>query len=277
MRRCSWPLGLALLLASVDAAAAQPIATHQEARRWAQALSVASPYKIGTAALAGQIRYRIAFDGIDGDLPETGEQRVGGTDDTGHELIVCADCGREAAPTPQALAGYTRANAWIESEDPRLRRFATRNDRGDNIDRRMTRLADAVRRHLDAGIDFRHYDSAATAWEKRSGDCTEAALLLAALARARGIPTRVASGLAYSSRFTGRSHLFSPHVWVQAWDGERWRSYDAGLSGFDAGHIAVHVGDGTPADFPRIIALLRGMRIVDAAGVRARTPAPVED
>jgi hypothetical protein len=33
---------------------------------------------------------------------------------------------------------------------------------------------------------------------------------------------------------------------VQAWTGDRWVSYDAGLERFDATHIALATGDGDP-------------------------------
>jgi hypothetical protein len=59
--------------------------------------------------------------------------------------------------------------------------------------------------------------SAREAYDNRSGDCTEFAVLLAAAARARNIPTRLVAGLAYSSRFLGGQHVFGPHMWVQSW------------------------------------------------------------
>ena len=45
---------------------------------------------------------------------------------------------------------------------------------------------------------------------------------------------------------SGVPHVFAPHAWVQAWDGTRWTSYDAALGRFDAGHIALMIGDGDP-------------------------------
>ncbi len=89
---------------------------------------------------------------------------------------------------------------------------------------------------------------------KRSGDCTEFSVLLAALARSRGIPARIAVGFAYSDRFSGKKDVFSPHTWVQAWTGKRWVSYDAGLGEFDATHIAVAIGDGDPLDMQAVAA-----------------------
>ena len=81
------------------------------------------------------------------------------------------------------------------------------------------------------------------------GDCTEHAVLLAALGRARGIATRVVDGIAYVDAYAGGKHVFVPHAWVQAYVDGRWRSFDAALHGFDAGHVALSVGDGDPWRF----------------------------
>ena len=73
-------------------------------------------------------------------------------------------------------------------------------------------------------------------------------MLLAALARARDIPARVAYGLVYADRFSGKKEVFSPHAWVQVWTGDRWQSYDAGVGQFDATHLALSLGNGDPRD-----------------------------
>jgi hypothetical protein len=132
----------------------------------------------------------------------------------------------------------------------------------------MDRLVTAVRERLDGPVDYRYFLDARAAVDARRGDCTEYALLLAALARAEGIPARVVAGIAYGSRFVGRPHVFGPHMWVQAWDGRRWRSFDAGLAGFDAGHIALTLGDGSPESFDGTMQAIARLRIVDAEGLR---------
>jgi hypothetical protein len=99
---------------------------------------------------------------------------------------------------------------------------------------------------MTGGVDYLGYATAVEALQNRSGDCTEFAVLLAAAARARGIPTRVVAGLVYAARFSGKKDVFSPHMWVQAWIDGRWVSFDAGLERFDATHIALVVGDGDP-------------------------------
>ena len=74
-------------------------------------------------------------------------------------------------------------------------------------------------------------------------------MLLAALGRALGIPTRVVDGLAYTDHYAGMNHVFVPHAWAQAYVDGRWQSFDAALHGFDAGHVALAVGDGDPWRF----------------------------
>ena len=82
-------------------------------------------------------------------------------------------------------------------------------------------------------------------WCARAGDCTEAAVLLAALGRAAGIPTRVVSGLVYSrDAYHGIGNVFMPHSWVLAYVDGEWKSFDSALDRFDSTHIALVVGDG---------------------------------
>ena len=77
--------------------------------------------------------------------------------------------------------------------------------------------------------------TAAEVAEFREGDCTEHAVLLAALARARGIPARVAIGLVYQAP----TQSFAYHMWNELWIGDRWLPLDAtlGRGGIGAGHL----------------------------------------
>jgi hypothetical protein len=87
----------------------------------------------------------------------------------------------------------------------------------------------------DYGMGF---GSALEALEKRRGDCTEHAMLLAALCKASGIPARVALGLVATGTGT-----FEYHMWTQVYAGE-WIDADPGLNQFpvDASHIMFFTG-----------------------------------
>jgi hypothetical protein len=98
-----------------------------------------------------------------------------------------------------------------------------------------------------AELDFNGHYSALDTVIRRAGDCTEAAVLLAALGRAAGIPTRVASGVTYSRQaYHGVSNAFMPHSWTLAYVDGRWRSFDLALAEFSSTHIALTIGDGDP-------------------------------
>jgi transglutaminase-like putative cysteine protease len=251
-----------------------PVLTPAQVREWLELLHVPSPVRMSAAARASEIEYRLALRPARAyPWPATGEQRVR-VDGDAVVLNICATCGDEAAPDAATLARYLAPNAYVQSDDRRIRAFARRSVRGSTPDARMHTLAEAVRAHMTGPISFTAYGDAITALEQRSGDCTEYALLLAASGRAVGIPTRVVYGIAYASRFTGRPHVFAPHVWVQAWNGTRWVSADAGLGTFGAGHIAMAVGDGTPTRSRAVNEAIRDLEVLSATGVVRTSATP---
>lgn len=95
------------------------------------------------------------------------------------------------------------------------------------------------------------YASAAEVAASRMGDCSEHAVLTAALCRAVGIPARVVCGLVYADEFAGRRNIFGGHAWTEAYVGSVWVGLDATRApdGFDAGHITLATGDGEPSEF----------------------------
>ena len=96
------------------------------------------------------------------------------------------------------------------------------------------------------------YASAAEVAASRQGDCTEFAVLTAAMCRAVGIPAQVVAGVAYVDDFLGQQG-FGGHAWTQAYIGDKWIGLDAsfrggGRGGYDAGHIVLAAGNGEPGD-----------------------------
>ncbi len=263
-----------LLLGILEPTLAVPAAEQSEAERAAArvvALSLASPYKIPAIAILGHIRYRFTLpNGVDWQFPETGEQHVSvqGNEAT---LDICQTCGKEAMPTLEALEAAKAFNAYVDNS-PAIHRLIRAQQH--NQDRIMKALVLAVRERMNGAIDFVGYASASQAYAQRSGDCTEVAVLLAAAARSRGIPARVVYGWVYSSRFSGMKHHFSPHMWVQAWNGERWVSYDAGVGMFDAGHIALGLGNGTPEEYQVAVQAQARLKLVTLVGVAAKPNQP---
>ncbi|MEA3040638.1 MAG: hypothetical protein QOC65_127, partial [Sphingomonadales bacterium] len=227
---------------AIDREAALRPATAYSALR---AALIRAPYRLPESALEGHMRYRFGYrDGIAFPLPPTGEQQAAAAPG-GVTLDICAACGPGLATDPANLADALRPTAWLQSGDRRLRAIAEPVARlAISGARKMEMLRARTQPYL-ARIDFTGHFSALETLSRRAGDCTEAAVLLAALGRAAGIPTRVASGLVYSrQRYHGVGNVFIPHSWVLAYVDGRWRSFDAALGQFDATHIALTIGDG---------------------------------
>ena len=95
------------------------------------------------------------------------------------------------------------------------------------------------------------YASAVEIARNREGDCTEHAVLTAAMCRAVGIPARLAVGVVYVGNFIGRKNVFGGHAWAEAYVGDKWLALDAAMvpAGFGPGHITLATGNGEPADF----------------------------
>lgn len=170
------------------------------------------------------------------------------------------------APSPQPDASASAPNRWLQSDAEAIREAAlaaTADARGDA--ERMRRLEAFVRRHIEVKSLRLGYASALDVLEGREGDCTEHAVLLAALARSIGIPARVASGVAYAQAFGSQSQAFVPHAWVMAYVEGRWIGFDAALDRFDSGHIAFDLGDGEPFRFYRGIEAMSGLELIEVA------------
>ncbi|MEX2113272.1 MAG: transglutaminase-like domain-containing protein [Pirellulales bacterium] len=142
------------------------------------------------------------------------------------------------APAPIESIGteYLEANSVLQIDDSRIKAMAA-EARGDETDPVKTALA--LERYVHdtmAPSDFTQaFATAAEVALSRSGDCTEHAVLLAALARACAIPSRVAIGLVYVERSAG----FGYHMWTEVYVDGQWLPLDAtiGQRGIGAAHL----------------------------------------
>jgi transglutaminase-like putative cysteine protease len=100
------------------------------------------------------------------------------------------------------------------------------------------RLVAWVSRHLEQAPTVT-VPSAREVLASRRGDCNEHAVLLAALARAAGIPARVVAGAVYAD--TG----FYYHAWTEVWLGS-WISADGVLGQMPADATHVKLLEGGP-------------------------------
>ena len=139
-------------------------------------------------------------------------------------------------PPPATLAAYTAPGPFIESDAPEIAATARAVAGSGTAADRARRIVDWVHDHLTQEPSLT-VPSALEVFRARRGDCNEHAVLLAALARAAGIPARVVAGAVYAG------DGFYYHAWNELWVGA-WVSADAIFAQLpvDATHVKLLEG-----------------------------------
>lgn len=162
------------------------------------------------------------------------------------------------------LLAATRPTAYLESGDKAVVALAQAAvgktaDAGEAV-RNVEMLVRAYVRNADSVP----YATAAQVAQLRRGDCTEYAVLTAAMLRSAGIPARVVVGVVYAAKANNQTDVLVPHAWVIARVGDKWVGVDAALGGFDAGRIALTVGDGDPESFAAVCTTIGNFTVQSA-------------
>jgi hypothetical protein len=139
-------------------------------------------------------------------------------------------------PTKEKTAEYLTPNSIVQSDDPLVVKLSGSVAAGEPD---AWKVAVSLEKLVHDSISKKNFSQAlATASQVAAsleGDCTEHAVLLAALARARGIPARVAIGLVYIPGLQG----FGYHMWTEVAIDGVWIPLDAtlGQAGIGAAHL----------------------------------------
>ena len=149
-----------------------------------------------------------------------------------------ATVGPESPPT----VADTSSNNLIQCDDPKIQEMVARAVPTETDPwQTCVDLEKWVHGAIRAKNFGQGFATAADVARTLEGDCTEHAVLLAALCRARQIPARVAVGLVYAPSDQG----FAFHMWNEAWISDRWIPLDAtlGLGGIGGAHLKLGVSD----------------------------------
>ena len=139
--------------------------------------------------------------------------------------------------TAPSGAEHLESTTMLAADDPVVTQLA---ERAGNDPWAMRSFVHSFVTEKSLGVGFA---SASEVARTRTGDCTEHAMLLAAMLRAAEIPSRVVTGLVYTQAFAGAQDVFGFHAWVQGHINGRWVDLDPTLpsGAFDAAHIALGV------------------------------------
>jgi hypothetical protein len=192
------------------------------------ARSISRPYDTRSAV------YRITIAGDDdpaSTFSHDKRQQVKNVKGNSFELhIRAARMPLSAADDPADKAAgdeFIKSCYFINSDDDRVKRLA-RQAVGMETDpwRKAVKIEGWVHTHMRVVNDEGMATADHVARTLR-GDCTEFAMLAAAMCRAEGVPSRTAIGLIYAAG--GSRPAFAFHMWTEVWIKGRWVPIDATL------------------------------------------------
>lgn len=212
------------------------------------------------------VRYRVELAGADAArvFAVGPSQQIRRCEDGTAEITVYAiRPGRElplpekTPPDPPSEADRS-AGPYIQSDYPPIVALAEKSTEGLSD---PWEIAIALEKLVHEWITDSNYKvgfaTAAEVADSRQGDCTEHALLLAALARAKKIPARVAMGLVYNKG------AFYYHMWTEVWIDGVWYPLDGtlGRGGIGAAHLKM-----ATSSLENAAALARMLPLLQAVG-----------
>jgi transglutaminase-like putative cysteine protease len=199
----------------------------------------------------GSVVYRVSAprDDEPGTLfADEPRQRVKNLDEKARsfELHVSAARGPETGVKPQPEPGkeYTASSYFINWDNEAVKGLAAKAVERLPAAASSWEKAAAVEAWVKANMKaFEFSQAMATAdnvAKSLTGDCTEYAMLSAAMCRALGVPSRTALGLVYAPGKDGKPYL-AYHMWFEVFAGGQWLPLDAtlGQGGVGPGHVKI--------------------------------------
>ncbi len=185
-----------------------------------------------------RITYRVTISGqnpVDA-IPAGDTQSLRSLDPETAELTVISLPIPASSKIGDVPSEFLESSQYLQRDDERVRKHANRAC-GDATD--PGEIARRLEKYVLEKLDKKNFStamaSAAEVAQSMEGDCTEHAVLLAAMLRSKGIPSRVVVGLVYADRL----FAFGGHMWTEANLNGQWIPLDAtlGNGGIGAAHI----------------------------------------
>jgi hypothetical protein len=212
---------------------------------------------------AKKVVYKVTIEGKAADaIPAGPTQLIKPLSDTEIELTVKSIKPGEKGDQPKPGPEYLASTRFLDLEDPNVRKLAEEGAAGKSD---PVEVAVALEKFVSKRLTDKNFSTAlATASEVArdlAGDCTEHAVLLAALLRANKIPSRVVIGFVYADSLQG----LGGHMWTEAFLNGQWVPLDAtlGRGGIGGGHIKVADADLSENSAAPVAA---GVRIIQIHG-----------
>jgi hypothetical protein len=201
-------------------------------------------HKIPDPDRTRQVAYRITIkdDNATELIPADARQSVLPGPDKSSVILTITSAGPlDGKPGPEeADSQYTKPNALITSDDQRVRTMTQQLTRGlKDPWEKAKRINERVFSLIGNKNFSVTFAAASEVARNRTGDCSEHAVLAAAMYRAAGIPSRVVVGLIYVDKQEG----FGYHMWNEVYINRRWIALDSSWNQSEVDAVHIKIGD----------------------------------
>lgn len=161
---------------------------------------------------------------------------------------------------------YTESSYFINSDDPKVKAHAAS---AVGTEKEPWKKALRIEKWVHDNMTNKNFTEAFATSDNvartMEGDCTEHAVLAAAMCRAVGIPSRTAFGLVYLEDMRGPAMGF--HMWTEAWVRGQWMPIDATLGRGYVGATHLKIADHSWNNTQSLTPLLPVVRVVGKVGI----------
>ena len=165
-----------------------------------------------------------------GKLFEGSTQQVERIDDQSVRVIVDQSVKKKKAVQERDMKSFLSSTIYLDTDDLLIQKLAKKAKgnarKPGEIAKKLTKFVYGHVSGKNYGVGFA---TASEVARNKEGDCTEHAVLLAALGRVLSIPTRVATGLVYADEFEGEKNVLVYHMWTQFYIDGEWVDLDPAL------------------------------------------------
>ena len=163
-------------------------------------------------------------------LFEGNGQKIEKINDNSIRVIVDQSLKKKKVEGETDLKPFLSSSVYLDTDDLLIQKLAKK---GKGKAKTSQEIANKLTKFVFRYMTNKNYEVGfATASEvarNKAGDCTEHSILLAALGRALGIPTRVVTGLVYADEFEDQKDVLVYHMWTQFYIDDQWLNLDSAL------------------------------------------------
>jgi hypothetical protein len=170
-----------------------------------------------------QARFIITYDSADFILPETATQKIVSVSGTERGARLEVLTGERITGNKNNPEKHLANTPLLRTDDEIIKKSGEKFRKSSNP---VDEISSFVYRHIHNKTTGLPLITAPLIMKNRTGDCTEHAVLAAALFRSAGIPARGVTGMIFAREFMGRENVFVYHMWIEVFYMGRWQPVD---------------------------------------------------